>query len=83
MKKARKTRKARNLANSFKNGGIFRNLVYPNFWHIQNERHIHNPGLFKTLKYSEPKAYSELCQTSTMKHFAKQLTAIIILANYN
>ena len=35
------------------------------------------------MAYSEPQAYSEPCQTSTMEHFTKVLTAIIIFANYN
>ena len=35
------------------------------------------------MAYSEPQAYSEPCQTFTMEHFAKILTAIIIFANYN
>ena len=26
--------------------GIFRSLIYPKFWHIQNQRHIQNPGLW-------------------------------------
>ena len=30
-----------------------------------------NLGIFKTLVYSEPGAYSKLCQTSTMECFAK------------
>ena len=34
-------------------------------------------------EYSEPEAYSEPCQTSTMEHFEKQLMAIIIFASHN
>ena len=45
-------------------------------WHIQNQRHIQNPGIIKSLPYLEPEAYLEPCQTST-------LTTIIIFANYN
>ena len=29
--------------------------------------YIQSPGIFKNLAYSEPKAYSETCQTSMMK----------------
>ena len=80
------------------NPGIFRTLSYSEFWHIQNQRHIQNPTVSKSLAhseletysecwaamgYSEPKAYSEACQTSTMEHFEKQLTPIIIFASYN
>ena len=30
---------------------------------------MQNPGLFRTLGYSEPEAYSEPCQLSTMERF--------------
>ena len=33
---------------------IFETVVYPEPWHIQNQKHIQNPGLFTTLVYSEP-----------------------------
>ena len=58
-------------------------LVYPKLWHIQNQRHIQNHGLFRTLGYSEPEAYSEPCKTSTMEGFEKQLTDIIIFVSYD
>ena len=29
------------------NPGIFRTLVYSESWHIQNQRHIQNPGIFR------------------------------------
>ena len=51
--------------------------VYSGDWHIENQRHIQNAGvmrardIFRTLVYWEPEAYSELCQRSTTKHFAK------------
>ena len=45
--------------------GIFRNMVYSQPWYIQN------PRMFRMLLYSKSEAYSELCQTSAMKHFAK------------
>ena len=67
----------------FKAKVIFRTLLYPKLWYIQNQRHIQDPGLFRTLGYSVPEPYSEPCQTSTMEHFEKQLTAIITVASYN
>ena len=39
--------------------------VYSKPWHI------HNPGIFRMLAYSKCEAYSEPCQTTLMKHFAK------------
>ena len=62
---------------------MFRTLVYPKLWHIQNWKPVQNPELFRTLEYPEPEAYSEPCQTSTMEGFEKQLAAIIIFATYN
>ena len=53
------------------NPGIFKTVVYPEPWHIHNQKHIQNPRIFRTLAYSEFEAYSEPCQTSTMKRFAK------------
>ena len=64
---------------------IFRTLVYLASGHIQSQKHIQNPGLFKTLVYSQPRysgtfrtlayskpdAYPEHCQTSAMKRFVK------------
>ena len=35
------------------------------------ERYIRNPDIFRTVIYSEPDAYSEHSQTSTMERFAK------------
>ena len=32
----------------FKIRYIFRTLVHPKLWYIQNQRHIQNPGLFRT-----------------------------------
>ena len=43
----------------FRTRSIFRTVVHSEHWHIQN------PGVFKTLAYSEPR------QTATMHHFAK------------
>ena len=80
------------------NPGIFRTLLYWASWHIQNQNmseaysepwYIHNCGTFRTrkmlriLSYSESKTYSEPCQASTMEHFEKQLTVIIIFASYD
>ena len=36
------------------NPGIFRTVVYPESWHIQNQKYIQNPSIFTTLAYSEP-----------------------------
>ena len=49
----------------FRTRSIFRNMVYSQPWYIQN------PRMFRMLLYSKSEAYSELCQTSAMKHFAK------------
>ena len=35
------------------NPGIFRTVVYPEPWHIQNQKHIQNPGIFAALVYLE------------------------------
>ena len=64
---------------------IFKTQVYPEPWHIQNQKHIQNTdiftilvyselryrGLFRTLAYSNPEAYSEHCEISAIKRFAK------------
>ena len=58
-------------------------------WSIQNSRHIHNPikylwwkilfatlynpSIFRTVAYSESKAYSEYCQISIKKYFIQNL----------
>ena len=34
-------------------------LAYSESWHIQNQRHIQNPGISKTLAHLEPETYSE------------------------
>ena len=49
----------------FRTRSIFRTLAYVELWYIQN------PLIFRTLAFSNSEAYSEPCQTSTMKHFAK------------
>ena len=73
-------------------------LAYSELWyiqsqHTQNQGHIQNPGISKTLLHSEPEAYSEswafqnpeinseTCQTSAMERFEKQPTAIIIFTS--
>ena len=33
---------------------IFKTVVYPEPWHIQNQKHIQNPSIFTTLVHSEP-----------------------------
>ena len=64
------------------NPGIFRTLVYPKPWHIQNQKHIQSLGIFPTLVYLEPpyilnagifkiRGILRRCQTSTRKSFAK------------
>ena len=66
------------------NSGIFRTVVYPEPWHIQNQKHIQNHGMFRTPVYSKSEASAEICQKSTMKRFAKILNGdITIFANYN
>ena len=40
-------------------------------WHIQNLRHMQNFGIFKTVTYSKPEAYSEPCKISAMERFTK------------
>ena len=67
----------------FETRDIFKALVFPKLWHIQTQKHIQNPGLFRTLRYSTLEAYSEPCQISTMERLEEQLTAIIIFASYN
>ena len=34
-------------------------MVYSESWHIQNQSHIQNSGISKTLVHSEPETYSE------------------------
>ena len=34
---------------------IFKTVVYPGPWHIQDQKHIQNPDIFTTLVYSEPR----------------------------
>ena len=46
---------------------IFRSLVYSKLWHIQNHKHMQNPGIFRKEVCSEPEANSEPCQTSTVE----------------
>ena len=82
--------------------GIFRTLCYPDIlkiavcreaWHIQNQRHIQNPGIFTTLIHSEPdyiqndgmfkiwgifRTLSYICYEALIIY-----TVIIIFTNYN
>ena len=48
-------------ARYIQNPDIFRTMAYSKPWYIKNT------GIFRTLAYSKFEAYSELCQTSTMK----------------
>ena len=58
----------------FKTRDIFRTMVYPKLWYIQNQRHIQNPGLFRTgaILRTLPNIYSgALWETvNGYKHFA-------------
>ena len=47
---------------------IFRSRTYSEPWYIQNSH------AFRTLVFSKLEAYSEACQTSTLKRFAKIFT---------
>ena len=47
---------------------IFRSRTYSEPWYIQNS------PVFRTLVFSKLEAYSEACQTSTLKRFAKIFT---------
>ena len=64
--------------------------AYSELWYIQKSgtfrtRDIQNqnPGLFRTLGYSEPDGHSEPCQTSKIERFDERLIAIIIFASCN
>ena len=66
------------------NSGIFRTiailftiLVYSEPWYIQNLDMFRTRGIFRTLEYSEPQAYSEICQISWTERFGK------LAHNYN
>ena len=57
---------------------MFRTLVYPKLWHIQNQKRFQNPGLFRALLFRTRGIliYDEaLCETAIM--------AIIIFESYN
>ena len=56
---------------------ILRFLVYSEAWHIQNLRHIQNPGISKTRSMSRTLVFSEPCETSTMECLTK------IVSSYN
>ena len=45
--------------------------AYSEPWHIQNERHMQNLGIFRREVYSEPEANSEPCQTFMTECCAK------------
>ena len=59
----------------FRIPGIFR--ILPNiyhkifYWKPCEPGHIQNASIFRTLVYSEIKAYSELCRISKMEHYIK------------
>ena len=49
----------------FRTKSIFRTLAYLQPWYIQN------PSISRPLVYSQSETYSETCQASTVKRFAK------------
>ena len=55
--------------------GKFRTLCYPEIFKTGISRTLTysepGAGIFRTLAYSKSEEYSESCQTSTMKRFAK------------
>ena len=55
------------------NLGIIRAAVYPEPWHIQNQKHIQNPGMLRTPVYPELWHIQNprVIHISTMKHFVK------------
>ena len=76
--------------------GIFRTLCYPDIlktvvcpepWHIENQKHIQNPGIFTTMVHSEPRYTQNACIFKIWGIF-KTLSqiyneALIIFINYN
>ena len=72
---------------------IFKTVVYPEPWHIQNQKHIQNPGKFTTLVYSEPRYIQNAGIFKIWGIFRYRpriyyealidFTAIIIFTNYN
>ena len=61
----------------FKTRGIFRTLVCPKRWHIQNQGNIQDPELFRTMGYSEP-SHTHL-RWSTITVF---VTTIVVFSSY-
>ena len=55
---------------------FFKNVFFysPFFLYIQNPIIFRTRSIFRTMLYSEPETYSEHCQTSRMKSFAKSPT---------
>ena len=72
---------------------IFKTVVCPEPWHIQNKKHIQNSSMFTTLVYSESRyiqnaaIFKILGIFTTLSYVYDEaliiLTAIIILKNYN
>ena len=58
---------------------IFRKL-YSEPWYIQNPDIFRNRHILRTLVYSEPKAYSEHYQTSTMESFSFNINIFLIFS---
>ena len=67
---------------------IFRSMVYSKLWHIQNHKHMQNPGIFRKAVCSEPWNTQNLRQIQNpAKHLQWSsvqimLTAIVVSANY-
>ena len=63
-------------------------VVYPESWHIQNQKHIHNPGIFTTLVRSETHYIQNVGMFKIWGIFIYNealiiFTFIIIFPNYN
>ena len=57
--------------------------AYSELWCIQNTGVFRTRGIFRTLAHSEPRAYSELSQTSAMELSRSLLYAINIIILFN
>ena len=57
--------------------GIFRTLLYLEPWYIQNRGTFKSRAIFRTLKYSEPRAYSQLFQTSAREYYKNNANSFL------
>ena len=55
--------------------------VYLEPSHIQNQKHMLNRGIFRTVACSEPEAYSQPCQASTRECFEEKINGYYYLHN--